>query len=292
MRQAQAALVCALSLSLAAGWPTVALAQGEINLFGEDPPAAASVEAEGEGQSNEEDIATRVEQLSERGAELFHQERYREAIATFEEAYALAQVANLLYNIGLSYERLGEGDKAIEAYERFIVARDADPEVRARALERVRALRQAQVRPDDKIVKPDPGPTPDPGQGKIGDKDKGMGALGVTGIIVGGAGVLMTGAGVVFGVLANNEQDNFDSSRDLYTKQVARTNAENRALAADVFYGLGAASLLAGATLFLVDQLSGAEAAPPGEAQGWHLRPDLGPGRAGATIEWNFGSQW
>jgi hypothetical protein len=101
----------------------------------------------------------------------------------------------------------------------------------------------------------------------------------------------MTGTGAVFGVLADSEQQNFDNSRDLYTKQVARTNAENRALTADIFYGLGAASLMAGVTLFLVDQFSQAEA-DPAQAQSWQIKPDLGPGRAGATIEWNFGSQW
>jgi tetratricopeptide (TPR) repeat protein len=234
-------------------------------------------------QAAPEEVTAQVEELSAEGSQLFRQGRYREAIAVFERAYNLAQVANLLYNIGLSYERLGERQAAINYYERFIVARDADPEVRSRALERVRELEKLnQPPPPDPVVGPvkeeEPPPRPEPSR-----------ALTTTGIIVGGAGVLATGTGVVFGFLAQGEQESFDASRDLYTKQVARTNAENRALTADVLYGLGGAAILAGVTLILIDQLSDQEAAPEEQVR---ISPSLGAQGAGVQVEWRFGQDW
>ncbi len=247
---------------------------------------------------SEEEVTAQVETLSEQGSEMFHQGRYREAISIFEEAYNLAQVANLLYNIGLSHERLGEPDKAIVYYERFIIAKDADPDVRARALERVRELEQIQ-REKDKQNGGDITVTPPNGAGdgntvitppQNNPEQDGLGSLGVTGIIVGTAGVLAAGTGVLFGVLAQSEQDSFDQSRDLYTKQVARTNAENRALTADILYGLGGVAILAGVTMFVLDWTVFSEpVSEDSTGQSLKIRPDLGPGGVGATVEWTFG---
>ncbi len=71
----------------------------------------------------------------ERGESARAQARYKEAIAAYLRAYALAPHPYALFNIALSYEKLGEWANAADYYERYLTADseavDAD-EVRAK----------------------------------------------------------------------------------------------------------------------------------------------------------------
>ena len=80
---------------------------------------------------------SRVEELSAKGTDAFRAGRYKEAIGAFEQAYAITPVANLLYNIALCYEKLDDLDNAHAYYKRFIVAPDANADVRSTALARM-----------------------------------------------------------------------------------------------------------------------------------------------------------
>lgn len=250
--------------------------------------AAVSAQAQepDEPPALEDDVTAQVEALSEQGAELFHQERYREAIGYFKQAYNLSPVANLLYNIALSYERIEDVPQAIFYYEKFIVAQDADPDTRGRALERARELQRRQAeakKAEEKKVPDERQPDAKP---KV--SSDGLSTWGVAGIILGGAGVVLGGTGVVFGVLAQSEQNEFNTSRDLYTKQVAQTNAKNRALTADLLYLGGGVTLVSGVTLLVLDLTvlgEGEEAAP---STTWRLTPTLGPDGVGAQVGWEF----
>jgi hypothetical protein len=51
--------------------------------------------------------------------------KYREAIAEYEAAYAIAPHPDTLYNIAASYEKLQDWRRAIEYYERYLDERDA-----------------------------------------------------------------------------------------------------------------------------------------------------------------------
>lgn len=84
--------------------------------------------------------AARAVQLNEAGAELYTASNYAGALAAFERAYALIGEPNLLFNIAGCYEQLGQRERAIEYYHRFLGAPEAGPEGRKRAIEALEAL--------------------------------------------------------------------------------------------------------------------------------------------------------
>jgi tetratricopeptide (TPR) repeat protein len=73
----------------------------------------------------------RAEAHYKRARELYQLGRYREAIAQLEAALRSDPGgAELLYNLGLVHEKLGDADEAIAAYRKYLVALgpDGDPE--------------------------------------------------------------------------------------------------------------------------------------------------------------------
>ena len=67
------------------------------------------------------DAATReAHQRFEAGAKLYRQARYQDAIAEFQKAYAARANANILFNIAQSYEKLGDLERALEHYRRYL----------------------------------------------------------------------------------------------------------------------------------------------------------------------------
>lgn len=73
----------------------------------------------------------KAEQHYKRARELYQLGRYREAIAQLEAALKLDPGgAELLYNLGLVREKLGDADEAIDAYKKYLKALgpEADPE--------------------------------------------------------------------------------------------------------------------------------------------------------------------
>jgi tetratricopeptide (TPR) repeat protein len=82
---------------------------------------------------------------------LFDQARYEEAAAEFQKSYELSRYPAILHKIALSYDQLGNLDKAIEFYQKYL---DADPksERRAGIEARIAKLKEQQ--------QPAPSPTP------------------------------------------------------------------------------------------------------------------------------------
>jgi tetratricopeptide (TPR) repeat protein len=73
----------------------------------------------------------KAEHHYKRGRELYQLGRYREAIAQLEAALKLDPGgAELLYNLGLIHEKLGDAEEAIDAYRKYLKALgpDADKE--------------------------------------------------------------------------------------------------------------------------------------------------------------------
>ena len=79
------------------------------------------------------------------------------AAKAYEEAYALKENPNLLYNIGRIYEKTGKFDKAIEFYEIFVKKPDIKLEARQDALARIKTLREvvALDKPPEEPEKPE-----------------------------------------------------------------------------------------------------------------------------------------
>lgn len=58
----------------------------------------------------------------QRGTSAFQANRFEEAAEHFKEAFAIEPRGNLLYNIGLCYERAGRTEDAVKFYQRFVTA--------------------------------------------------------------------------------------------------------------------------------------------------------------------------
>jgi hypothetical protein len=104
--------------------------------------------------------------LFEQGRDAYSDGRYRDAWAYFHEAYQLSGRPELLFNIGQTADRLGQGADALRAFSMYLerlpaAANRKDVENRVRALrDRIAASQQAQNHPPPAR----PAPTPRPAQ--------------------------------------------------------------------------------------------------------------------------------
>jgi hypothetical protein len=76
------------------------------------------------------DRDARLAELKKRGDERLETKHYAEALAAYDEAYAIAPSAALLYNRGRALQFLGRFPEALDAIERFAI--EAPPELRER----------------------------------------------------------------------------------------------------------------------------------------------------------------
>ena len=121
----------------------------------------------------------------------FEEESFEQALVEFRSAHRLSQRPELLYNIGLTLERLGRWDEAAEAHQAFLDAVPGHPdadEARAR-LERSRS--RAEEMSDDEGQAPselveDPGPAEAEGSSVVPWVVLGAsGAVGVAALAIG-----------------------------------------------------------------------------------------------------------
>jgi tetratricopeptide (TPR) repeat protein len=106
--------------------------------FAQDEPAPETKQTEGQKQAAKH---------YKRARELYQLGRYREAIAQLEAALRLdPKGAELLYNLGLVHEKLGDADEAIDAYKRYleVLGPDADPEEVAKIKGAIKRLEGAK----------------------------------------------------------------------------------------------------------------------------------------------------
>jgi len=86
----------------------------------------------------------RVQQLDSTAGYAFQNEDYSTALESLMLAHQLMPATPRLFNIAVCHERLGDERRAIEAYQRYADAEDAEEDGRAQALARVAEL-QAEV---------------------------------------------------------------------------------------------------------------------------------------------------
>ncbi|MCA9526752.1 MAG: PEGA domain-containing protein, partial [Myxococcales bacterium] len=63
----------------------------------------------------------------QRGSSAFQAGNFEEAAEYFKEAFSIEPRGNLLYNIGLCYEKAGRTDEAVKFYQRFVSALPNSP---------------------------------------------------------------------------------------------------------------------------------------------------------------------
>src|SRR5689334_6949162 len=67
---------------------------------------------------------------------------YNRAVELLTRAYEIRQVPALLYNLAKAYDKLGDVDKAYDAYRRYASSADADPKLKEKAESRLATLEE------------------------------------------------------------------------------------------------------------------------------------------------------
>ncbi|MBI2392221.1 MAG: tetratricopeptide repeat protein [Deltaproteobacteria bacterium] len=179
-----------------------------------------------------------------RARELYQLGRYREAIAQLEAALKLDPGgAELLYNLGLVHEKLGDVDEAVDAYKRYLKALgpDADPEEVAKIKGIMKRLEGAKTELKAREAK------------KTEHRFTPLSA----GLLV-GAGVAALATGV-FGIAAlrhDSEAREFvvRDEKGVADRQVLVDRAGSEATMANVFGALTVLSAATGVTLYLLSE--------------------------------------
>ncbi|MEO8184285.1 MAG: tetratricopeptide repeat protein [Deltaproteobacteria bacterium] len=220
----------------------------------EAPPAVASA-----------DPVLAAEHQAAQAFEAYGQKRYADAIALYERAYASAPSADALYNIARIYDiGLGERARAIAAYERCISEPGASLERLERTSERLLVLRRserAELEAERTPVPAGSTATPVPAPSEPGTPSS---TMRTAARISGAAGVVGIGVGLGFGVAALSNADAADAAcngnRCSSERGVAAAkSAATQATLATTGISVGAALLVTGAVLWLLDRRGDSE---------------------------------
>lgn len=242
----------------------------------------------------------RAEELFRNGERLYTEGSYEPAILAFQESYELSKEPSLLYNIGNSYERLGDFANArryLDQYRAFASEKEREPLAR-----RIQALDQRQREKEDRerkaaaeaqkdpVKDPQPAvtaPTEPKDEGKKPKKDRfyGPGAIALTaGVVVG------LGLGAGFGVKASGEKKQAlegcqstdgtlfcsDASNDALGKR------KTSALIADIGFAVAGVAAIGLITVLALKARKGKS------EQRAMLAPTFGPRGAGVNFNFRF----
>lgn len=214
------------------------------------------------------DEVTKVEQLFAEGAALFNAGRFREALAEFEKAYAIYPAANLIFNMARCHEALGNTDLAIAHLERFLGQTDVDPRDRATAERKLSYLRRARTR-----TVLEGGGTRAAAAARSGAEVSTQAkpaapervSYSPWQYVALGAGVALCGGGAVALVLGMKDQDEVEvlnrrakAGEPITRPQIedAQDKADTKKLVGYVLAGVGAASLITGGVLLVLELTS------------------------------------
>ena len=199
------------------------------------------------------EAAEKARQHFQRARALYQAGSYREAIAELEAARALdPQAKDLVYNLGVVYERLGQIEDALRYFHEY-EQMDLQPAERARADAYVKRLEGAKHEveptgtgsaPASASSAPPPPPPPPPPRSRI-DVATVIGAtLALAGLSV----------GTVFGIkaLSDSPPSSFVTGRDgtYQDLQSQQASAHREAIVADIGLGVGVAAALVTAYLY------------------------------------------
>jgi tetratricopeptide (TPR) repeat protein len=126
----------------------------------ESTDADIEVVSSNDATAEEESPEARAERLEEArllflaAQRAFDDGRYPDALASFERSYLLAEDPQILYNIGVTLDRLRRDDEALEAFQMYLRLRPNTPdrrsiEARIQILEDQIARREAAAAPPE-----------------------------------------------------------------------------------------------------------------------------------------------
>lgn len=237
-------------------------------------------------QAQPDDTVAQVEALAGEARALYDAGEFGQAVARYLEAYKLQPTAAVLYNVAVIYDKkIQEVDLAIEYYRRYIASPDADPKAVQRATARLQALKaEKEARRQADLSTLPTEPARDPGPPGVSDTvapPPPMSGQSVAGYVLVGTGLVGLAGGGVMGYLAGDSADKFSASTEFDEKTELREQAQSRALVADVLYGVGAAAVVTGILLVVLDD-------GPADAQTGRLQ--VGPTAGGGVGVWLGGS--
>lgn len=225
-----------------------------------DPPDDPPLES-GDDKSSE----AAAEALAADARTLYESGQYAQAITAYVKAHRLAPAGALLYNIAFIYDqKLNENELALDFYRRFIRSPDADPALMERANQRIAELKAVAASPGTDgvpaLAELGPTATSEPvvtGSAVVTNQpEPGGRPMRTAGWVLTGVGFAAAATGVVFGVLAQSTHEDFENAHSLNDKLDLSDTGETQALTGDVLMGVGAAALVAGVVLLIVDATS------------------------------------
>ncbi len=227
--------------------------------------SGAAAQAGGGGGPATGSSITEAQRAFERARGLYRAGDYRAAIEELREAVRLDPSGKeLVYNLAILHEKLGELDAAIEHFRRY-VDMEPQPDERARieaTIERLEGAKQARSDDpgslaewrDEPSASPTPAPTEPPARADAWVI--GSGAVAATALVV----------GIVFGVRALARQPSDDptgirrSAKDVEEQQ---KSAHDLAVVADVSFAIALVAGATSATLFFTRDPSSARTSIP-----------------------------
>ncbi len=252
-----------------------------------------------EGDQQEE---AEAKALYVKGKTDFQAGKYNEALVSFTGSYNLSHEPNLLFNLGITSERLGDKERAIAYYEVYLEelpnASDA-AEVKAR----LEKLREAPP-PEPAFIPVEPAPAPrvpaddseappiaqtedvlQPDYYGLKEEEESKSDVFWPGVPL-GIGVLLLAGGTITGISAYQKYNDFQDScsPDCTNSQVKK--AKNLALAADILYAGGGVAIITGFILWLSD--SGKKKTEKSSYSAWRAVPTGLPGGGGLTVQGRF----
>ncbi len=232
-------------------------------LLGVTAPAVAAPKDEAATAQHEQAV-----KMHEEAHDLYTKGEYRLAVNKIEEAIALdPNSAELYYNQGVIYEKLGELENAMRAYSGSL-ERETDPQMRAKLQGIVERLVGAKAERDAAAwaaetpkAKPVEAPRPPPTERKFTDHRFFGWMVASSGVALAGfatAGIL--GASAIS--VSPGDTPTTGAGRTYSDLVVARDRAAERATLADVGLGVGVAALVTTVAFYVL----GREPSPPRRA--------------------------
>lgn len=228
------------------------------------PAAETSSSATAPATTADDAKLKRAEELFLNGRQLFKEGSYEAAILAFQESYELSKLPEILYNIGNSYEKLGDfanARKYLDQYRAFAPEKEREllgrriQNLDQRLREQEDKARAERERQEQEAKQADPGPVapppvtqPEPAPEPKKDRVFGPAAGALTGVAVVGLGL-----GIGFGVSAQSQHNKAlehcsavgDQTFCDVDAQPFLDAQKSRALGADISFAIAGAAAIA-----------------------------------------------
>jgi tetratricopeptide (TPR) repeat protein len=236
-----------------------------------------------------EEQVKKVEALASEAQAKYAEGNYQDSIRLYLQAHQLVAEPAILYNVAVIYDQqVRDPEIATEYYRRYIMDPGADPEAVTRATQRIQELRaQKEAAATAAAARPAPAsaaPTSETaGVDATAEPEQGLSTMRLAvgwGLV--GLGAALGVAGGIFGGLAESDEHAFTDSGDIIEKRDLRDRGQQRALAADLFFGGAGVAVVAGVVVLLTGERGAERESAPRAG----VAPT--PGGAQATFDFRF----